>query len=150
MGVLQEIELENEKRAASDALKVHVYNEIKEHEESFHSDNIRDFIDLYIKTSRTDKGSSQDGFNRMFVKYLLLSAKQRKDSHCFVLFFKYKCTCVGLKSVKIAYEWQLNAIIKDRFTVAQARLESTSVTDSPVTCSNVCACNLSTMRLLHT
>ena len=55
-----------EKRAAMRWIKDHIYREIKEHEDTFDSENKRDFIDLYIDTARSSKECAKDGFNREY------------------------------------------------------------------------------------
>ncbi|XP_060581270.1 cytochrome P450 2B4-like [Ruditapes philippinarum] len=48
----QGVELEVKRTASVKAIRKYIYELIDEHEATFDEDNIRDFVDLYIKTSR--------------------------------------------------------------------------------------------------
>lgn len=58
-----DLEFQDERKAALAAIKTHIYNEIKQHEETFESGSIRDFVDLYVDAERSDKDPSKQKFD---------------------------------------------------------------------------------------
>ena len=52
---------------------------IKEHEETFDENNIRDFIDLYIKVSREDKDDTGDTFTSILSFHIFLTCSPSED-----------------------------------------------------------------------
>lgn len=55
----------------ADVVRNHLKNIVKEHEETFDENNLRDYVDVYLKRMRSDEGNPKSTFDRK-LKYVLL------------------------------------------------------------------------------
>ena len=70
-------------RAKSDEkIKVFMLEKIKEHEDTYDENNIRDFIDLYIQVARDEKDETKETFTG---KHTYVNAKRISIFECIIV-----------------------------------------------------------------
>ena len=75
---MDKADLQREKASAK--IRAFMLEKIKEHEDTYDENNIRDFVDLYIQSSRENKDETKETFTSTYFKYFyrLLMADNNK------------------------------------------------------------------------